>query len=422
VQAVPEQIPPSSRRSLGELFNPFLPEQLDDLYALFARARREEPVFYSPHLDVWVATRYADIVAILKDTTRFSSYNSLYAKAEPLPEVRAILREGYEEFTSLVQSDPPDHTRVRAVFGKAFTPQRVAALEGRIRMLAQELVDGFVKDGHAELVAQLAMPLPGLVICDLLGVPRADMRQLRVWHEHKQLLLAAHAPVEVQVEAARGYVAMQRYFQAQIEARRHEQREDLLTLLVPEEIGGSAPLSMQEAVCNAMDLLAAGHETTTDLIGGGVDLLLAHPEAAEALRRDKGLIPNAIDEMLRYASPVRGFFRAVTADAEVAGVRIPKGARVFMSYASANRDEAEFPGADRFDIRREGASKHLAFGKGIHFCIGSLLARTEAKAAFEQILERLPGLRRVEGARRRSLFIVLGYDTFPIAWDVAPRA
>ncbi|AUX27508.1 cytochrome P450 [Sorangium cellulosum] len=426
MQADRKPMPPpprSPRRSLGELFDPRLPEQIEDPYPLYARARREEPVFYCPRLDLWIVTRYADIVAVLKDTARFSSANALYATAEPLPEVRAILREGYESFTSLVQSDPPDHTRVRAVFGKAFGPQRVAALEGQIRAIARELIDAFARDGRADLVSQLALPLPGYVICDLLGVPRADMRQLRAWHEDKQILMSAHAPVEVQVASARGYVAMQRYFQAQIEARRDDPREDLLTLLVPEAIGGSAPLGMQEAVCNAMDLLAAGHDTTTDLIGNAVDLLLARPEVAQALRDDRSLLAGAVDEVLRYESPIRGFFRNVTADAEVAGVRIPGGARVFLLYASGNRDEAEFPDGDRFDIRRGDVTRHLAFGKGIHFCVGSLLARTEGRTAIDLLLGRLPGLRRGEGvARRKGFFFQRGYDVFPIAWDVPPDA
>lgn len=257
--------------SLSEHFNPILPEQLRDPYPLYARARREEPVFYSRQLDVWIITRYADILAILRDTDRFSSFNSLYAQAAPIPEVREVLRE--------------------------------------------------------------------------------------------------------------------------------------------------------EAVCNAIDLLAAGHETTTNLIGNGVDLLLRYPEVARTLREDSGLIAPAIDEMLRYESPVHGFYRGVTADVEVAGTRIPKGARLFLLYASGNRDEAEFEGGERFDIRREDAGKHLAFGKGVHFCVGSLLGRTEARVAIEQLLERLPGLRRGEGeARRREFFLVRGFESFPIAWDAAPGA
>jgi cytochrome P450 len=404
--------------SIGELWNPLLPEQMADPYPLYARARREAPVFYSAQFDVWVVTRYADIVSIIRDTGRFSSHNSLFARAEPLPEVQEVLREGYEVFTSLVQSDPPDHARVRAVFGKAFTPPRVAALEERIRELTRTHIDAFVSDGHADLISQLALPLPAYIICDLLGVPRSDMQQLRAWQEGKNTLMSGHAPADVQVESARGYLAMQRYFQAQIEARVADPRDDLLTILAPEAIGGTAPLSMQEAVCNAMDLLAAGHETTTALITSGINLLFAHPEAARALREDKALLPNAIDEMLRCESPVPGFFRKVTADAEVSGVRIPSGARVLLLYASGNRDEAEFPDGERFDIRRADAGKHLAFGKGIHFCVGSLLGRTEGRVAIEQLLERLPGLRRGEGSARRSeSFIIRGFDSFPIAWD-----
>lgn len=232
------------------------------------------------------------------------------------------------------------------------------------------------------------------------------------------LLLEQHAPAAVQVESARGYLAMQRYFKAQIEARAADPRDDLLTILVPEAIGGTAPLSMQEAVCNAMDLLAAGHETATALIANGIDLLLAYPEAARALREDKTLLPGAIDEMLRCEPPVRGFFRKAKATADVSGVRIPGGARVFLLYASGNRDEAEFPDGERFDIRRADAGKHLAFGKGIHFCVGSLLGRTEGRVAIEQLLDRLPGLRRGEGAARRTEnFIVRAFDSFPIAWD-----
>ena len=405
--------------SISELWNPLLPEQLADPYPLYARARREEPVFYSSRFDVWVVTRYADILSVARDPDRFSSHNSLFTRAEPLPEVQAVLREGYEEFTSLVQSDPPDHTRVRAVFGKAFTPPRVAALEGRIRELTREHIDAFASDGHADLVSQLALPLPAYIICDLLGVPRSDMQKLRAWHEDKHVLLSGHAPAAVQVEGARSHLAMQRYFKAHIEARAADPRDDLLTILVPEAIGGAAPLSMQAAVCNAMDLLAAGHETATALITNGIDLLLAHPEAARALREDRELLPGAIDEMLRFEPPVRGFFRKVTADAEVSGIRIPSGARVLLLYASGNRDEAEFPDGERFDIRRADAGKHLAFGKGIHFCVGSLLGRTEGRVAIEQLLDRLPGLRRGEGAARRTeSFGMRAFDSFPIAWDV----
>ena len=405
-------------------FNPHDPAQREDPYPIYARARREQPVFYSPVLDLWVVTRYADIVEVEKNPEVFSSAGALYARTEPYPEVLAVLSQGYAEFLSLVQSDPPDHTRVRAVFGKALSPQRVAALEPSIRATADALIDGFVRDGEADLIQQFAYHLPGLIICDLLGVPRSDLGALKRWSDDKQALMSGHEPAERQVERARGFVALQRYFADHLEDRRQRPRDDLLTLLVPSELGGTAAMSHQEAVCNAMDLLAAGHETTTDLIGNGTWLLLHAPDQMQALRDDPGLIPNAVEEMLRMEAPVHGFFRSVTADAEVGGVTVPKGARVFIVFGSGNRDEAQFPDPDRLDIRRADAKNHLAFGKGIHFCVGSVLARLEGRAAFEHLLRRLPNLRKQAGkaAVRRPYIVLRGFEHLPIAWDAPADA
>ena len=405
-------------------YNPLDPAHLEDPYPVYARARREQPVFHSPVLDLWVVTRYADIVEVEKNPAVFSSVGALDARTEPHPEVRAALSEGYVKFLALVQSDPPDHTRIRAVFGKALSPQRVAALEPSIRATADALIDGFVRDGEADLVRQFAYLLSGSVVCDLLGVPRSDLGQLKRWSDDKQILMAAHESVERQVECARGFVALQRYFADHLEDRRQRPRDDLLTLLVPSELGGTAALSHQEAVCNAIDLLAAGHETTTDLISNGTWLLLHDPLQMQALRDDPGLIPNAIEEMLRMEAPVHGFFRSVTADADVGGVTVPKGARVFIVYGSGNRDEAQFSDPDRLDIRRADAKNHLAFGKGIHFCVGSVLARLEGRVAFEHLLRRLPNLRKQAGkaAVRRPYIVLRGFEHLPIAWDVPADA
>ena len=414
--------PPAS--SVAQEFNFFEPGQVEDPYPMYARARREAPVFFSPQFGMWIVTRYADIAAIQRDTERFSSAGSLEAKGTMPPPVAEVLRAGYDRFASLVQSDPPDHTRVRAVLGRALGPARVAEMEAGIRRLANELIDAFVRDGHVELISRFAFPLPGLVICDLLGVPRSDMKQLRAWHEDKGALMSASDPVERLVEAAHGYVAALRYFRAQIEARAGAPKDDLLTLLVPQEIGGTAPMSMQEAVCNAFDLLAAGHETTTDLIGNGLALLFANPEAMREVREDPALLPGAVEEFLRLEAPVRGFFRTALADVEVGGVAIPQGAKIFMLYGSGNRDEAHFPEPDRLDIRRKDADKHLSFGRGIHFCIGAFLGRLEGRVAFELLLRRLPNLRREEGkpVRWRPYLISRGFDELHIAWDVAPQA
>lgn len=416
---MPEQSPPPPA-DLTLAFNPLAPDQIENPYPLYARLRRERPVFHSPIFDLWVVTRYADISEVERDTARYSSVGALEARAEPHPKVRNILKQGYERFTSLVQSDPPDHTRVRAVFGKALSAPRVAAMEASIRATADALIDAFVRDGKADLIQQFSFALPGSIICDLLGVPRSDLAQLKRWSDDKTTLMSGTAPIERQIEGAHGFIALQRYFTEQLHERRQKPREDLLTLLVPQSLGGTAPLSEQEAVCNAMDLLAAGHETTTDLIGNGTWLLLNSPGQLQALRDDPALIPNAIEEMLRMEAPIRGFFRNVMEDSRLSGVNIPKGSRVFIVYASGNHDEAAFDSPDRFDIHRADAKKHLAFGKGIHFCVGSLLAKMEGKVAFEQLLKRLPNLRLRTDAPtvRRPYLMLRGFEHLPIAWDV----
>jgi cytochrome P450 len=406
--------------SLGALFNPFAPDQLEDPFPLYAQARREEPVFYSPHLDTWVITRYADLCAVTRDPVSFSSVGALEAKPNLPAEVSAILSTGHLEFLSLVQSDPPDHTRIRNVFNKALSSQRVAALEPKIRELAGALLDAFVEDGHADFVTQFAFPLAGCVISDLLGVPRSDIKQIKQWSNDKQVLLAASGPVERLVESAHGFVALQRYFHEHLASRGRAPRDDLLTLLVPAELGGAAPLSVQEAVCNAIDLLAAGHETTADLLGNGLSLLMANPDQMAALRADRSLLTNAIEEMLRMEAPVRGLFRTATTTVELGGVTLPKGARLFALYAAGNRDEAQFPDADRFDIRRQDASTHLSFSKGIHYCVGNILARLEGRIGFELVLERLPNVRRdaKRPSERRPYLILRGYEHLPVEWDV----
>ena len=401
-------------------FNPMAPDQIENPYPLYTRLRREQPVFYSPMFGLWVVTRYADIAEVERDTERFSSVGALDARAEPHPEVARVLKQGYSKFLSLVQSDPPDHTRMRAVFGRALSPQRVAAMEASIRATANGLIDGFVGDGQVDLVQQFAYALPGFIICDLLGVPRSDMQQLKGWSDDKTALMSATAPIEQQVECAHGFIAMERYFKELLHARSRKPREDLLTLLVPESMGGTAPMSEQEAVCNAMDLFSAGHETTTGLIGNGMWLLLKHPEQLKAVKEDPSLLPDAIEEILRKEPPIRGFFRQVTRDTTLGGVSIPKGARTFIMYESANHDETQFTEPERFDIHRADAKKHMAFGKGIHFCVGAPLAKLEGRVAFEQLLQRLPNvrLRTDEPTVRRPYLMLRGFEHLPIAWDV----
>lgn len=293
-------------------------------------------------------------------------------------------------------------------------------MEPAIRATTNGLIDGFVSDGQGDLIQQFAYALPGFIICDLLGVPRADMQQLKGWSDDKTVLMSATAPIEQQVECAHGFIAMERYFKEKLLERSRKPREDLLTLLVPQSMGGTAPMSEQEAVCNAMDLMSAGHETTTSFIGSGLWLLLTSPEQLKAVKEDLSLLPDALEEMLRKEPPIRGFFRQVTTDTTLGGVSLPKGARLFILYESGNHDETQFSDPDRFDIRRTDAKKHLAFGKGIHFCVGAPLAKLEGRIAFEQLLQRLPNLRlrTDEPAVRRPYLMLRGFEHLPIAWDV----
>lgn len=404
---------------LGIIFDPLSASQHENPYPVYARARQEEPVFFSQKYGAWVVTRYKDLSTVLSDTTRFSSTGSLEAKTTPAPEIEAVLRQGYLEFLSIVQSDPPDHTRMRNVFNKALSPQRVAALEPQTRDIANELLDGFCRDGRVDLISRFAFPLPGRVISLLLGVPAADLAQLKKWSIAKQVLLLSGEPLPRLVECAHEFVALQHYFRDHILRRVKEPREDLLTLLAPIAVGGTAPLSMQEAVSNAIDLLAAGHETTTDLIGNGLALLMEHRDQLDLLRDNPGLIPGALDEMLRMESPVRGLFRRATEAVELGGAQIPMGARLFLLYGSGNRDASEFERSEEFDIRRKAASPHLAFARGIHYCVGNALARMEGKVAFELLLQRLPGVRRdpTQETVRRPYLILRGFERLPIQWD-----
>lgn len=398
-------------------FNPVAPDQIDDPYALYELARREQPVFFSPLYRMWIVTRYDDVGVVLKDAARFTSAGSL--KARPLPpEVEEILRGGYPPAPTLIDSDMPTHNRLRNTINRGFTPRRIAAMEPQIRALANDLIDQFAADGHADMIEQFAFPLPGSVICDLLGVPRADLRQMKRWSDERLDLLSAIAPTERLIECAHGFVAFQRYLAAQIADRREHPRDDLLTVLLPESLGGSAQLSLEEAIYLAATMLSAGHETTTHLIGNALVLLCRNPDQMQALRDDPGRIPNALEEVLRLEAPARGRVRVAVSDVELGGVAIPAGSLVMALWASGNRDDAQFAEPDHFDVAREDAGLHHSFGKGVHYCIGAPLARVEGRIALELLLARLPNLRMqpdIALDRWRNLF-GRGYMHLPMEW------
>jgi cytochrome P450 len=400
-------------------FDPLAPGQHDDPYPVYARLRGGAAVVYSATLDMWIASRHEDVALILRNHADFSSASSLKAKLRLPDEVAAVLATGLPSARTLNDNDPPSHNRFRALVSRAFTPQRVAALEPKIAALTAQLIDSFVDDGEVDFMRKFAFPLPGRVIADMLGVPAEDLPDFKRWCDDWMALQSATLPTPRLVECAHGYLRLQRYFSAQIEARRRAPSADLLSALVEADREDSTPFTPVELVRTAMSLLVAGHETTTHFLGNALLLLLKMPSAMEELRRDEHAAPRIVEEALRMDTPVQSLFRSAVRDVEIGGVRVPEGARIIMLFGSANHDERQFHNPACFDTRRSEPSKHLSFGRGVHHCIGAPLARLEGKLALKQLVDRLPNLRLADGGLgpRVAHFFLRGYERMVIQWD-----
>ena len=370
-------------------FNPFDDATRRSPYALFARARREHPLWRHEGLPVSSVFRHADCQAILRDPKLWSSEFPTPPGFNPEDVPRSML-----------VTDPPGHTRLRGLVSQAFTPKRVTALAPRIERIAHELLDDALARREVDLVEALTYPLPVIVIAELIGVPAEDRARFKAWSDALvaplgSIFFAPPTP-EVVAQQRRIRAEIEAYFVALVEQRRREPRDDLLTALVQAEVEGSR-LSFTELLAMLILLLVAGNETTTNLIGSATLELLAHPQALADLRADVSLMPGAIDEVLRFASPVQMDPRLAARDLEVQGVTIPAGQFVLCWLGSANRDEDVFDDPERFDIRRE-RSNHLAFGFGPHYCLGSSLATLEAVVAMRVLLERTRSFRRANDA------------------------
>ncbi|GAA3941259.1 hypothetical protein GCM10023085_23510 [Actinomadura viridis] len=402
-------------------FDPLSPEQLADPYPLYARMRDECPVFHDAEHDLWIVTRYEDVMTVVRDPKTFSSENAVRASVQPLPApVLAVLAEGWPLTPTLTDSDGDVHRRLRLLVSKAFTPRRVQELEDTVRRTADELIDGFAGEGRADVIDRFAWHLPLITIADVLGVPREDVPLLHRWSYSWLRLMQATDPVEDLVACASDVVSMQRYFMDALGRRERDGGSDLMAELLTARIAGGEPLTRVEAMRVPMNLIIAGHVTVTRAIGNGLTTLLADPGQLEAVRRDPALVPTMVEEILRFESPAQGLFRTVREDTELGGVGIPAGARVMVHWGSGNRDERVFPDAARFDVARDSAASHLAFGKGVHACLGAPLARLQLRIAIPRLLDRLPGLRLAEGADtavRDTIFFARGFKKLTLAWD-----
>jgi cytochrome P450 len=398
-------------------FDPTTPEQRENPFDVLALARREQPVFHAPALDLWVVTRHEDVLAVLKDHRTFSSTGALKSSSASLPrEVLEVLAEGYPEMPYIIELDPPLHDRIRGLVTRAFTPRRILELEPRIESISSELIDELAPRGRAEIVEAFAWPLPLRVLGELFGFPRDDLEQIHRWGLD-WLLLQQERPLEEQLAHARGLVELQRYCVAAVEDRRERASDDLLGALVAANDSADEPLSTVEIAGLPLDLMVAGHVTVTRAIGSVLDRMFTEPALREHLL-DPELAPKAIEEILRLESPAQGLFRVTTRQVELGGAVLPAGARVMAHFASANRDACVFAHPDSYRPERGDVGSHLAFGKGIHFCIGAPLGRLELRVALPMLLQRLPGLRR--GPRppeREPVFFARGFTSLDVEWD-----
>jgi cytochrome P450 len=392
-------------------FNPMAPEFVEDPYPTYRRLREEDPVHQSP-LGFWVLTRYEDVVTSLKDPRLIKEPIAAFVAARfglTVPPTGMGL--------SMLDRDPPDHTRLRGLVSKAFTPRVIEQLRPHIQGIVNRLLDKVEGEPGMDLIEQFAYPLPVIVICEMLGVPVADHERFKGWgldiaRGLDAILLPPDSPVAERSMHARHALAA--YFRELIAERRAAPRDDMLSGLIAAEEAGDK-LTEDELLATCILLLVAGHETTVNLIGNGTLALLRHPEQRKRLQQDPGLITTAVEELLRFDGPVQRTARIPSEDVTFGGRTIGKGEMVMPFIGAADRDPAQFPDPDRLDLGRSD-NRHIAFGWGIHFCIGAPLARVEGQIAINTLLKRQPKLALGGTPQHRQSLTLRGLTTLPVAF------
>lgn len=405
--------PQTSDPALAEQleFNPFLPEVHDDPYPMYRRLRELDPVHWNP-MGVWVVSRHADFVRLVRDPRMSSDFRNsdLYRLfTSSMPPEYIDTRE-----PSLLFRDPPDHTRLRALVSKAFTARAIDDLRPFISSVLEDLLGALRPRETFDLVADVARPLPVIVICRMLGVPAADMPLFVEWSDALVHTLDPLVGPEVFERAAAAEAGFEAYFRERIDERRRDARDDLLSALIAAEDDGEH-LSEEELLRTLVLLLVAGHETTVNLISSGMLALLRDPDEARRLREDPSLDRTAVEELLRYDSPVQFASRVPTQDVEVRDKRIAAGQQIVGLIGSANRDPLAFDDPDRLDVGRTD-NRHVAFSGGIHFCLGASLARAEGQAAIGALVRTFPDMElAVERPERRETITLRGLRSLPVA-------
>jgi len=413
-------------------FDPFAADWRDDPYPTYRRLRDEAPVHHCVERGIWSVTRWDDVMEVLRSPERFSSramFTMIMAGgSEKLPPLswgflrflaKMTFRARVNPFEfrtarNLIAEDGESHSAMRSVVNRGFTPRRIAAWEDRARELVDECLAPLRRGEPFDLVRDLAIPLPVTIIAEMMGVPRERLADFKRWSDLViEVATGAGREDRFARRYADGFTELFVYLRALVEERRRHPREDLISTIVAEQ-DGEIGLSDREAMQFVMLLLIAGNETTTNLIGNLVNALLDHPEEARRVAEDPSLVPDLVEEGLRYDTPVQVVFRNATEDTELRGVGIPKGGFVAVYLGSANRDERRFPDPDRLDVLRRPQG-FPGFGFGKHFCLGASLARLEARVAFEALAPELPRLARVEGrVERIDSFLVRGPRSLPL--------
>lgn len=387
---------------LGQ-FSPMHPALLKCPYGMNQRLHREARVYQDPASGIYFVSRYDDVVAMAMDHETFSSVlpgGGTGSMAAADPELKAILDEGWPNVSTMLTQDPPLQRRYRKFVDQAFSPASLKALEPFIAKTSHELIDNFIERGHCEFLSEFGVPLPLTVIASQLGTPLSDLPLLRKWTAAFIGNLSQQLDREGTLQAARDILEFQHYFVARMEERRRQPENDILSKVVNASIDGEKPLDDAECLSMLSQILVAGNETTSSALTEGIWLLTRYPEQYQIIREDPSAenIHALVEEVLRISSPSANMFRRATRDVELGGVTIPENAICFARFGAANQDAQRFERPLEFDLRRGNLREHVAFGKGVHHCLGAALSRREMNIAFKVLFERIDNIRLQPGA------------------------
>ncbi len=402
--------------------NPMHPEILQSPWDMNKRLRDEAPVFQDPNTGIFFISRYDDVVKMAMDHQTFSSKMLTANRALTAtddPEVLEVLASGYPNVATMLTQDPPLQRRYRKFVDGAFSPSNLKSLEPFIEQLANNLIDDFVDKGQCEFLSEFGVPLPLGVIVNQLGAPAKDLPLFRKWTEAFIGNLSQQLDREGLLQAAKDMVEFQHYFVERMNERRDSPQEDILSKIVNASIDGEKPLDNAESLSMISQILVAGNETTSASLTEGIWLLIKNPDQYEMLKRDPSdeMISRFVEETLRISSPSSNMFRRASCDVEMHGVTIPENSILFARFASANQDGNQFPEPEKFDLMRDNLKNQVAFGKGVHHCLGAALSRREMNIGFKAVLERMKNFSLADN-NREPVFSINALLRGPTSLDI----